>query len=489
MSLKIFGKSAVIYSVGTISVRAISFILIPVYTHFLSIEDYGLLSTILLTIQILVTLIDLGMLSGILRFFTEYKSKKAENELISSALTVNFMNGSVITVLTIILLPKIFNYLIPASYEFNLILCIALSALSQTVCINMLSFYRAKNKFVLYTVTSLIIAALITGLTVFFLVILKWGIVGVLTAQIIAYGSMFLFLLISTFKDSGFLPSKTGVISLIRFGFPLIFSRSGDIIFNTTGLYFLSFFAGLGKVGLFALATKIAAITGMVLIFPFQLSYQPFIFSQINNPEIKKYISRIATYLLIVFYIVTFFLVVIFRDLIKVIAPPEYYSAYNIIFLLLPISAMMGFQYIGQSLLLIKNRTNTVGAIIAITSLISICINFFFIKYFSLAGIIIVANLNALMITILLFIFGFKVYKVDLEKHRILIMILLFISTMFFIFQIQNTSTLIFYSSAILLFILSFYLLYSLNYFQEDEKKFIKNSVSKLRYVIVHKII
>jgi O-antigen/teichoic acid export membrane protein len=322
---------------------------------------------------------------------------------------------------------------------------------------------------------------------VFFLIILKWGIVGALLAQVISYGLLFLIIFTNIFTKIRFIISKNTIVLLIKFGFPLIFSRSGDIVNSTMGLYFLSFFVGLEKVGIFSLAAKISAIVSMVLILPFQLAYEPFVFSQLNNPDIKKYISKIATYLLIVYYIITFFIVFIFRDLINIIAPPEYSTAYNIIFLLLPISALMGFQYIGQSLLLIKNKTNISGLIIGFTSIFSICLNYFFIKQFGVAGIIIVNNLNALLITILLFIFGLRVFKIELEKLRILILILIFALMMYFIFQIQAANDYIFYSIPILLFILSFIFMYLLNFFDKNEKKLIVKSFSRLKYAIIHK--
>ena len=60
MNLRTLGKNACFYSAGTIGARTASFLLIPVYTHTLSTGDYGLLSVLLQTAQIMVIVIGIG---------------------------------------------------------------------------------------------------------------------------------------------------------------------------------------------------------------------------------------------------------------------------------------------------------------------------------------------------------------------------------------------------------------------------------------------
>ena len=72
MSLKNLTKSTLIYSVGTIIIRVSAFVLIPFYTHSLSVSDYGLLSALLLTSQIIIPIVDFGVVSSLMRFMKEF---------------------------------------------------------------------------------------------------------------------------------------------------------------------------------------------------------------------------------------------------------------------------------------------------------------------------------------------------------------------------------------------------------------------------------
>ena len=53
MNLKNLQKNTAFYSFTIFLQRGSSFLLIPVYTHFLSLKEYGLLAAILLSIRVI----------------------------------------------------------------------------------------------------------------------------------------------------------------------------------------------------------------------------------------------------------------------------------------------------------------------------------------------------------------------------------------------------------------------------------------------------
>ncbi|MCB9247698.1 MAG: oligosaccharide flippase family protein [Ignavibacteriales bacterium] len=66
---------------------------------------------------------------------------------------------------------------------------------------------------------------------------------------------------------------------LFKFGYPLILATSGTILVTTSGNYFLGSFRNLEAVALLAVGYKVATIGIMILIAPFQLAYEPYVFS------------------------------------------------------------------------------------------------------------------------------------------------------------------------------------------------------------------
>ena len=85
---------------------------------------------------------------------------------------------------------------------------------------------------------------------------------------------------------------------------------SGIFLIGVMSTYMLSYFSGLEAVAIYTLGSRFAYICVVVLILPFQLAYQPFIFSYLDKPDIKKTISRIFTYLLLAITYLSIFILI-----------------------------------------------------------------------------------------------------------------------------------------------------------------------------------
>ena len=90
-----FGKNALAYAIGNIGLRAASFLLIPVYTHSLSLADYGLLATLLAVTQILAIMIEAGLGKAQLRFTPEYREQGRLGQLLGTSILMSFLNGAI----------------------------------------------------------------------------------------------------------------------------------------------------------------------------------------------------------------------------------------------------------------------------------------------------------------------------------------------------------------------------------------------------------
>ena len=62
------GRDAALYSLGVILGRAVSFLMLPVYTRFLSPADYGVMQLLDLTVDVAAIFFTAGATSGVQRF-------------------------------------------------------------------------------------------------------------------------------------------------------------------------------------------------------------------------------------------------------------------------------------------------------------------------------------------------------------------------------------------------------------------------------------
>ena len=62
-------KHTAVYGSGFVATAAVSLVLVPVYTHYLSPSDYGLLALMLVLYGLMKTVYDLGFTNSVARFF------------------------------------------------------------------------------------------------------------------------------------------------------------------------------------------------------------------------------------------------------------------------------------------------------------------------------------------------------------------------------------------------------------------------------------
>ncbi|MCK4789003.1 MAG: oligosaccharide flippase family protein, partial [Desulfobacteraceae bacterium] len=297
MNLKLFGKNAVIYVIGSVGLRAASFLLIPLYTYSLSMSDYGLLVTLLLTIQVMIVFMGLGTRTGFVRFAAEYETKNLMGHLLGSSILINIVGGLILTSVSILFLVPFFQTVLHSVHVFEYIVLTCCSAMSQCLCIHILAYYRARNEGLKFMLASGSAPVLLILTNLVFLLILHQGVKGALMAQIITYGGLWLFVSLNVFSKIGVRISMQLISKLLRFSLPLVFVMSGDLITDASAMYLLSYFSSLEDVAIYSLGYKIAQIGIVAFILPFQLAYEPFIYANINTPGVRLTIAKLLSYL------------------------------------------------------------------------------------------------------------------------------------------------------------------------------------------------
>ncbi len=481
MSIKSFGKNAAIYSIGTIALRFTSFLLIPLYTRYLTQEEFGLLQTLLFTIQIIITFNDVGMRSALMRFFTNYNKNNRIGELLGSSFLIILLTGFFFLLISLIIPDKTIADFFHIAVIPKVMFYTVLVGVAQTLSLNILSYFRARNEGLYYMYVSFGTAILLIVSISIALMVFNLGIIGVLYAQAFTFGISWLAVLVFILSKHGLSIKISTLNMLFKFGFPLIFAMSGDLILYTSGNYFLGHFSNLEEVALFALALKIAQISIMVLIGPFQMAYEPFVFSHQDDPDIDVTISKIVTYVTIAFIIISYGILFIFRDLISLVGEKEYYPAYYLIFLILPGMGFTLLNYVGQSLLHMNNKTQVTGKIVLISTIVSLVVTFFSTKYYDVYGLILGINFYLISSSMALFYFGYKEFTVKLEYSKLIFISVIGIFLFICIYILSFYSRIIYYPVLIVLPLIVLLLLYKSKFFTDDEKEKLWDTVNNLK--------
>jgi O-antigen/teichoic acid export membrane protein len=471
----LLSKNTVIYAAGNISMRAASFLLIPLYTHSLSMKDYGLLVTLLITIQIMITIMGIGSGNAFIRFAKEYEIKNLLGRLLGSTIVITLLGGAVVIGFCTLFLIPFFQLFMPTNEEIGTyVLMAGLVALSQCLWGNIVCYFRVKDEALKFMVANLVSLLVLFCLNWITLRVWQLGIAGALIAQIATYGCSWLVISMMVVSKTGLGVSKALVGKLIKFGFPLIFAMSGDYVTDATAFYFLGYFASLEQVALYSLGYKIAQISSMVLILPFHLAYGPFVYANIKTPGIQDTISKVLTYLMLCFAFVALGIAYVTRDLLGIIAPIEYFAAYQFTFLMLPILAFRGIYYIGESLLYISHKTHIVGTIVSVFTLLSIPLNFAFIRIWGAYGAIGVFAIILIATSLVTLVLGIKNFTITVEWRRLIKVGLMLSAFLISTFLLFNMQVYLYHSIIPIMAIAAFVFLYHSSFFNDLEKRFIK---------------
>ena len=86
--LKRFFKTSFLYLIGNVLTRAMSFIMVPLYTYYISPTDYGTYNYIVSIMAFFTTFCYFDLWSGILRFFFDYDDELGKNKCIFNGLII-----------------------------------------------------------------------------------------------------------------------------------------------------------------------------------------------------------------------------------------------------------------------------------------------------------------------------------------------------------------------------------------------------------------
>jgi len=481
MALKLIGKATLLYSIGNVCLRAASFLLIPVYAHFLSIEDYGLLMTLLLTIQFMLTVMNCGMEHALVRFADEYDRKKLLGHLIGTSCLINAAAAAVLTTAVFILLIPFFRGVLHVQQVHMLVALTCAVSLLQSLCDHMVAYYRARNQPLRYTAAGIGTALMLVATSFVFIYILKMGVKGALAAKIITHLLILIIVGRHILTATGFSISTEMVPRLLHFGMPLAFSSFGQYTVTGAGIYFLGLLSGLGAVAIFATGNKLATALLTVLILPFQLSFQPFVFSKLGAPDLKSQMSRLLTYLMLAVAAGSFGVVAMTKLFLPVIAPPQYADAYIVTLLMTPAMACLGIFYYAETLLKAAQKSYMIALVVTLCAAFALPANYLLVRFFSWYGAVAAANATFILLAAASLIVGLKEFPVPIERRRVAAASAVFAAVLLLNILLSKADRPTYCLLAMLFAAAAAWLLWTCSFFDQREKDFVRQLTAKWR--------
>lgn len=474
-NIKKLFKNSAIYGIGNISGKLVGFILIPLYTKSFSVEKYGIISLLEITSTLLITVFGFKIYQAFFRFYWDSEYIKNQKALFFTSFSILVLASTFLVIVGFAQSTEISLLLFGQQTYSELIRLMVVGAGLQIISQILLTLMRIQEKSALYTASTVFRTAIILILTVYFIVNREMGIDGIYYAQIIGQVVLFVTLIKYFISNVTFRFDVRIVKELLAYSIPLIFSSIFTILLSVSDRYMLRILADLENVGLYSLGFKIANTTKVFLIASVQLAISPMIFKMMDDPNNKRFYSKIMTYFSFVVMIFILFLAGFSKELIEVVArSKEYWQAYQIV----PVTSISIFfgmlMSTSQTGILITKKTKIFSIIISISAIINILFDWLLIPIYYEIGASFASLISQFISFVLVYRYAQKYYYISYEIKKVSYIFVLGILILFVMFLI-NGWPIILVLPVKLLLILSFpIVLYLFKFYEERELLSIK---------------
>jgi O-antigen/teichoic acid export membrane protein len=419
-NLKSILKHSLVYGISNIAQKASGIILLPLFTYYLSVEEYGRYGLLFITTVIISQSLVLGQSSSVIRYnnLTEYSEKKRSIffTLIAIVLTITVA----FIVFTELSLDQISSwYGSKEDFKLPLRVCIYIIAI---VTINnlLIGKVRAEERSLLYTTSGLIKILVQIGFTVYFLVILKMGLVGVLLGQLIGELSTILVVAPTLLKEIEFKFEKSIVKDSLSFGFPLVFSAVAINLLNGSDRYIIKFLIGEKVLGLYELGYRVGGIINMVMIIPFNLSLLPMAYKVYQTEGDKDYYKKLKTYFTFLLIWAGLALSLFSKEIVEVFAlNSSYYSAYEVVPYIVLAYILYGISTISSLGMFLSGKNLYMAFITMFCAGINIGLNFWLIPEYGIIAAAINTAVAFFIQDLLSILASNKYYKIKYEYLKL----------------------------------------------------------------------
>lgn len=319
-----------LYTAGNLLLKAFSFFLIPLYTAFLSTEEYGVINLASGFYAVLGTLVTIGLQYAVVRFFADYKEDQTKvARMYGSVISLILMIGAAVLVIAIVGQQYVAKWFFKGMTFYPVVLLSVLIAVTSglyTVYQEILKGMQEAGKSV---ILSYVYFFLHLGLNILLIIWLKKGATGVLIAGVGTYLVMILIMFIDLLRRKLLILCLDGTMlkALLRYSLPLV---PHTLAFNlqtyATRLILNERFS-LSLLGIYSLAAQFGMVADVVLN-SVQSAFQPWVYGVLNKdePDGKKQIAQM-TYLLMWLYGLVFILIGIFsQEAVLIMAQDESYK-------------------------------------------------------------------------------------------------------------------------------------------------------------------
>lgn len=390
-----FFKHSFIYGLSNILSRGVSLLLLPLYTRVLSPVDYGALDILTITGNFVNLLITMEISQGFARMSSEVETENDRTVYASTTLWYLVGVYALFTVVALMLVDWL-TMLLMGSLEWSgIVRLVILSIATNGVFYLLQAQLRWSLQTRSYAVVSLVVMLVTTCSSAFLVLVLKYGVAGIVTGQIL--GVIVGGLLSYTYSRTHFrMVFDWGKCrEMLVFSIPLVPSSINVFIAFYLDRIAIKQLMTLGDVGLYGVGYRFASAVSILMI-GINTSLTPLIYNRFKLESTPGEIARIFRYFLMLALPAVVMIAAFAREALILLTTANYYAAWTVI----PVIAggiLLSSMYIFMPGMDIAKKTKRISAINITAGLVNVPLNFLLIPYLGIMGAALATLCSALL--------------------------------------------------------------------------------------------
>ncbi|HCQ56109.1 MAG TPA: hypothetical protein DIU30_07210 [Clostridiales bacterium] len=414
-------KNTIIIFIGKFCTQFITLLLLPLYTHFLSTEDYGYIDLIQTYLTFFIPLILLKIDAGIFRFLIDArKSEEEKNKIITNGIFIMFVELIISTILFAVAV-KIF------SIKYSIL--IVMNLISLSVLTFLLQIVRGIGKNKQYSFSSIIAAIVTIVLNLIFLVGFhkngKYVLIASLISNIIC--TIYLLIVNKILKNVKIkYIDKKLIKDLLKYSIPMIPNELSWWIVHVSDRTIISYALGVAANGIYSVSCKFSNILSSIFNI-FNLSWQESAALHINDTDKDEFFSNVINKVFNLFICFCIGILACLPFVFELLIKDSYREAYKYVPILLLANIFSVLIGLIGSIYVAKKMTKEVAKTTMIAAIINLTIDIALIKVIGIYAAAISTLVSYMLLAIYRYIDVQKYVKVKIPIKNIVVNSIIFI--------------------------------------------------------------
>ena len=410
------------YSVGSILQNSLSFLFIPIYTSYLTPEDYGIIGLVTISIAWIERFVVSPVGNGITRHYHAPEHQGRQKEMVFSSFLFVLVQTVVLTAIFFLASKPLAGLLFGDHSLEHITRAFAFALLVKPNGRLMITLLRIQGRAKLYTIVNLCRFILAALLQIYLLVWQDMGLMAMVYASI--FSAWFNVVVMGPYivKQIRFKFEWALLKPVLHYGYPLIVAALIGSLASSADRFVLRIYGSLSMVGLYSFGYSIAGIVVMFLSTPLKQAFLPVVFEMEKDPENQRdFVKRSCTYVYMLGVMLCLLVSAFAKDAIMILARnPEFWVAWTIVPLLAFSKVQEAMRSYFSNGMAMAKKSMLISATSVIKGVINIAFLFILVPVIGLLGSALAVVVAGVALNVIRAYYSRKLYNQEFEVARLL---------------------------------------------------------------------